>query len=42
MNYVKRKTLTIGNDCDECCFSMLCINPCDLEQGMHYEKRKQD
>lgn len=27
------------NDCYECCYNMLCIAPCKLEKGKHYEKK---
>lgn len=28
------------NDCDECAFALLCITPCLLPSGKHYEKKK--
>lgn len=41
-NIKYKKVRTKGdNDCDECVFSLKCINPCRLEAHYHYEEEEQ-
>lgn len=28
------------NDCQGCVYALLCISPCNLSKGYHYEEKK--